>query len=89
SAHASYLEAQYTGLGALFNATDGEQWTSSTGWRDASLGICNWYGVACDISGQNVTDLSLADNGLSGNLTEAVEFFHILSLVSIALSGNR
>ncbi|CAN0004076.1 unnamed protein product, partial [Hapterophycus canaliculatus] len=26
---------------------------------------------------------------LSGNLTEAVEFFHILSLVSIDLSGNR
>ncbi|CAM9498693.1 unnamed protein product [Scytosiphon promiscuus] len=87
-AHASYLEAQSIGLEALFNATGGEQWISSTGWQDPSLGICNWYGVACDGSGQNVTDLSLSGNGLVGNLTKAVGFFDMLSLVSVDLSDN-
>lgn len=87
-ARASYLEEQSSGLEALFNATGGEQWVNPTGWRDASLDICNWYGVACDSSGQNVTDLSLAGNGLAGNLTEAVGLFGVLSLVSVDLSDN-
>lgn len=87
--HASYFETQSSGLEALFTATGGEQWIYSTGWRDSSLGICDWYGVSCDSSGQNVTDLSLAGNGLTGNLTEAVGFFDVLSLTSIDLSDNE
>lgn len=86
---ASYLEAQLRGLEALYNATGGEQWASSTGWRDAGLGVCSWYGVACDSSGQNVTALSLAGNGLTGDLTGATELFDIVSLVSVDLSNNE
>lgn len=85
---ASYLDVQFSGLESLYNATGGEQWNSSAGWRDSALGVCGWYGVTCDDSGQNVTDLTLAGNGLAGNLTDAVELFDILSLVSIDLSDN-
>lgn len=86
---ASYLETQQAGLEALYNATGGEQWTSSSGWRDAALGVCDWYGVVCDSDGQNVTGLSLGGNGLAGNLSKAVELFDVLSLVSIDLSDNK
>lgn len=85
---ASYLDVQFSGLEALYNSTGGEQWSSSAGWRDPVLGVCGWYGVTCDGSGQNVTGLSLAGNGLAGNLTEAIELFDILSLVNIDLSDN-
>lgn len=86
---ASYSETQFLGLEALYNATGGEQWTSSTGWRDAALGVCEWFGVACDSSGDNVTGLSLAGNGLAGNLSDAAELFQIVSLEDMDLSENE
>lgn len=86
---ASYLEVQFSGLEALYTATGGEQWNSSTGWLDAVLGVCSWYGVTCDSSGQNVTALSLAGNGLAGDLAGAAELFDIVSLVSVDLSNNE
>ncbi|CAN0050348.1 unnamed protein product [Ectocarpus sp. 6 AP-2014] len=85
----SYSETQQVGLEALYNATGGEQWASSSGWRDATLGVCDWYGVVCDSDGRNVTGLALAGNGLAGNLSEAVELFDVLSLISIDLSDNE
>eukprot|EP00903_Cladosiphon_okamuranus_P019409 g17845.t1 len=86
---ASYLEVQFSGLGALYTATGGEEWTSSTGWLDNALGVCSWHGVTCDSSGQNVTALSLAGNGLAGDLADAAELFDVLSLVSVDLSNNE
>lgn len=86
---ASYLEVQFSGLEALYTATGGDQWASSTGWRNAGIGVCSWYGVACDSSGQNVTAISLAGNGLTGDLAGAVELFDILSLISVDLSNNE
>lgn len=86
---ASYSEVQYSGLESLYNATGGEQWTFSSGWRDAVVGVCGWYGVTCDSSGQNVTALSLADNGLVGNLNNSAGLFDILSLISVDLSNNE
>lgn len=86
---ASYLEVQRSGLEGLYTATGGEQWTSSTGWLDDVLGVCSWYGVTCDSSGQNVTALSLAGNGLTGDLAEGAELFDVLSLVSVDLSNNE
>lgn len=89
----TYAETQYHGLEAFFNATDGEQWTTSSGWRNSTVGICGWYGVTCDNDSGNMTALSLAGNGLSGNLTaEAAElalFFDITSLKGIDLSNNQ
>lgn len=86
---ASYLEVQQGGLEALYAATGGEQWISSTGWLDDVLGVCSWYGVTCDSSGQNMTALSLAGNGLMGDLADAPELFDILSLVRLDLSNNK
>ena len=86
---ASYSETQFLGLEALYNATGGERWTSSTGWRDAALSVCEWFGVVCDSSGENATGLSLAGNGLEGNLSDAAEFFQVISLEDVDLSDNE
>ena len=32
---------------ALYNATDGANWTNKTGWLGAVGTECSWYGVGC------------------------------------------
>ena len=53
-------------LEALYNATDGPNWTNRTGWTtDRPLG--EWHGVTTDAS-ERVIGLDLEDNNLSGPL---------------------
>ncbi len=53
-------------LVALYNATDGPNWFNDTNWlTDAPLG--DWHGVRTDAVGR-VTELNLAENGLSGSI---------------------
>lgn len=84
----SYTDVEYTGLEALYNATNGHQWTASGGWRDSTLGVCNWYGVTCDDKSQNVTSLSLSNNNLAGDLSSASELSYMASLEQLDLSSN-
>ena len=51
-------------LVALYNATDGDNWTVRTNWlSDRPVG--EWYGVTTDGDGR-VTGLALSDNNLHG-----------------------
>lgn len=66
----------HAALLALYNATDGANWTDSTNWLttanhcgDDDLG--GWYGVYCDASGR-VSDLWLNNNNLNGNMPPAL-----------------
>ena len=71
-------------LVALYDATDGPNWTNADNWRtDARLE--DWYGVATDGSGQ-VAWLQLVDNGLSGPLPP--ELGNLASLEVLELGGN-
>ena len=77
-----------TALVALYEATDGDNWTNNTHWlSDRPLG--EWHGVTTDADGR-VTGLRLGGNQLSGsippelgNLSETY-----LSLVGNQLSGS-
>lgn len=84
-----YSEVQLSGLQALYNSTNGQEWTISTGWRDTSIGVCDWYGVTCDSDGGNVTGLSLRDNYLVGDLSVATELADVTSLREVDLSSNQ
>ena len=53
-------------LVALYHATYGPDWTTSTNWL-SSEPISSWWGVSTDRAGR-VTDLSLKDNLLSDSL---------------------
>ena len=53
-------------LEALYDATDGANWTDSTNWK-TSAPLGEWFGVTTDTSGR-VTGLSLSSNGLAGPL---------------------
>lgn len=84
-----YADVQYTGLTALYNASRGQQWFMSSGWRNATLGVCGWYGVTCDRFSGNVTGLSLPGNNLEGDISAATAISNVVSLQEVDLSDNQ
>ncbi|MDE2772105.1 MAG: Ig-like domain-containing protein [Gemmatimonadota bacterium] len=64
-------------LESLYRATGGEDWTRSTGWFEGEVpgadplpvpALGRWHGVSAEDSLGRVTEINLADNGLSGEL---------------------
>src|SRR5690606_25659520 len=53
---------------SLYEATNGGDWTDSTGWNGAAGTECMWYGIACDETESHVTEVYLGMNGLTGSL---------------------
>jgi Leucine-rich repeat (LRR) protein len=71
-------------LVALYNSTDGANWTDNTGWLGAAGTECDWYGVTCT-SGQ-ITTLSLGSNNLSGTIP--TELGNLTSLIQLNFFNN-
>ena len=64
-------------LESLYRASGGEDWTRSTGWFEGEVAgsdplpvpaLGRWHGVSAEDSLGRVTEIDLADNGLSGEL---------------------
>ena len=75
-------------LVALYNATDGANWTASTNWTTEEA-LSSWHGVTTDSDGR-VTQLVLDSNGLSGTLPTALgdlSELERLNLENNALTG--
>ncbi|WP_321371256.1 T9SS type A sorting domain-containing protein [uncultured Draconibacterium sp.] len=66
-------------LVALYNATDGPNWTNNSGWLEPGIPIYEWYGVT--VEGDRVGNLELFDNNLVGSLPE--EYFNLTGLTTI------
>ena len=76
-------------LEALYDATDGANWTTSTNWKTEEA-LNSWHGVTTDTDGR-VTDLDLGGNGLDGTLAAALgdlDALETLDLSSNELSGS-
>ena len=72
-------------LVALYDATDGSNWTTSTNWKTTAP-LSEWYGVTTDVDGR-VTDLYLTQNGLSGEIP--AELGDLSSLQNLYLWQNN
>ena len=87
---ADHVHAQNTvatdkaGLVALYNDTDGANWTDSTNWG-TDQALSTWHGVTTNSDGR-VTELELDGNGLSGTLP--IELGDLTELASLRLNGN-
>ena len=57
-------------LVALYNATEGANWTTNTNWSSEES-LSSWHGVTTNSDGR-VTALALNDNGLDGTLPTAL-----------------
>ena len=82
---AGSVETDRAALVALYNATDGDNWSTSTDWlSDKPMG--DWYGVDTGRDGR-VTSLWLADNGLSGEMPSALG--NLNKLTDLVLWDNQ
>jgi len=77
-------QAECEALVALYESTDGDNWTDNTDWL-ATNTPCSWYGVTCESA--NVTWLSLSSNQLSGSIPP--EIGNLTALTRLYLSFNR
>jgi|GEM_PF-4100549 len=83
---------------ALYNSTNGDNWTENSGWKEAPLhsdGFAmpgteeNWYGVTLD--NLHTIQISLIDNNLSGTIPPEIGNFPYLESLSLRenhLTGN-
>ena len=72
-------------LAALYDATDGSNWTTSTNWKTTEP-LSAWHGVTTDAGGR-VTQLSLSGNGLSGEIPAALG--DLSELLTLWLDDNQ
>ena len=72
-------------LVALYNATDGPNWTTSTNWL-TDRPLSEWHGVDTDDNGR-VTGLDLAFNGLSGEIPP--QLGSLSNLEALRLNRNQ
>ena len=72
-------------LVALYNATDGANWTNNANWLSTAP-LSDWYGVNTTAHGR-VSLLSLAQNGLAGTIP--VELGSLTVLADLYLQQNQ
>ena len=72
-------------LVALYNATDGPNWTNNDNWL-SNRPIGEWHGVTTDGSGR-VTEVTLIDNNLQGTLP--AQLGNLSNLTLLALHSNQ
>jgi hypothetical protein len=66
---AAVPNSEYLLLRAIYDSTNGSQWTNNSGWlQNNSAEVCTWYRVTCNAAGTNVTEVKLFDNNLAGTL---------------------
>lgn len=77
-------QAECEALLALYNSTDGENWTNNTNWNTTS-NIDNWAGV--QVFSGHVKGLILEDNQLSGTIPSQIG--NLTYLDAVNLSHNQ
>ena len=71
-------------LVALYNNTNGDNWTNNSGWL-SSTSVCTWWGIDC--SGVNIAGIHLDNNNLSGIIPPM--FGNLPELWWLDLSNNQ
>jgi len=79
----SGLEQDSLALVALYNSTDGANWTDNTNWLTGPLS--SWFGVT--VSSGRVTKIDLQNNNLEGTLP--VEIGALTKLTDLRLKNNQ
>lgn len=81
---------------ALYNGTDGDNWSYRAGWKEPPLHTdgfaipgteSNWYGITLDAAGTAVEGIDLYDNNLTGMIPP--ELGNLTNLVELQLSRNQ
>ena len=84
--NADYRAREKAALIALYNSTNGDNWTDNTGWL-TERDHCEWNGVFCEGADGFVTALVLVDNRLTGSMP--AELGNLASLRELYLNRNQ
>ena len=74
----------YDSLLALYNSTNGDNWTINTNWLDTAKPLSEWYGLT--LTNNRVSSLNLGNNNLTGTLP--VEIGNFSELTYLGLWSN-
>src|SRR5688572_8565794 len=77
------LQTDSLALVALYNSTDGNNWTDKTNWLTGN--VDNWYGI--EIANSRVTKIALPYNNLAGSIP--TEIGNLTKLEYLNLHGNN
>lgn len=77
---------------ALYNSTNGDQWTDTTNWN-SSEPVGSWYGVDTNVANGilHVTSINLGGNNLTGTIPNEIGSFPELNYLGLwgnAITGN-
>ncbi len=78
----SSIEEERDALAQLYGTAGGENWDNGDNW-DTSEPVENWYGVITNNAGR-VTELTLGDNGLAGELPDELENLDCLENLDVS-----
>eukprot|EP00934_Nitzschia_sp_Nitz4_P001661 Nitzschia sp. Nitz4//scaffold5_size260463//185128//191136//NITZ4_001006-RA/size260463-snap-gene-0.51-mRNA-1//-1//CDS//3329555412//1661//frame0 len=79
-----YVRHERYGLAYFYLDQNGNDWTTNSMWL-SQLDVCMWSGVTCSSQGK-VAELDVEDNGLSGQLSGALEVME--NIVSLSFADN-
>ena len=71
---------------ALYNATDGDNWSINNGWNGAAGAECDWWGVTCSSLSGSVVKIRLYNNALSGSIPSMLG--SLTNLTTLYLNDN-
>lgn len=77
------LEQDSVALVALYNSTDGDNWTDNTNWLTGAVNT--WFGIT--VTGNRVTGIDLRNNNLVGELPP--EIGDLNQLTSLVVNSNQ
>lgn len=91
SARAAIPQAEHDALVALYQSTNGDSWTSHSGWLGAAGTECSWQGISCDPTQSNVAVINLQSNNLAGPIPSGIGALSALQLFNLdfnAITGS-
>ena len=74
-------------LVALYESTDGDDWTTNYNWLSDSVHHCEWYGITCTSEEGVVRQIELSLNNLQGAIPR--EIGNLANLQGLWLGGNN
>jgi hypothetical protein len=86
-ANANISSIEREALIALFNNTNGENWTNKGEWNGPAGTECTWYGITCDQSNTTVQMIDMSNNNLIGTIP--AELGNLKNLLSLSLWDNQ
>ena len=83
----NFPQIERDALIALYNSTDGLNWTNQAGWMGAAGSECSWFGIECNSDKDQVISIHLASNGLQNELPQDIQ--NLSGLAHLDLRDNQ